>query len=149
MPQTAAATKPVGTSAEGSTKKQKPVFKKLSEVKLQKFRTLLNEKLEETKEITSFVLAEIGVESDTHSSTVYGIHSEAGDLGDRQNTNAINLNRMHQHNNNNPIDKALKRIESGTYGLCGQCGGNISEGRLEALPATEICDDCSGAKKKG
>ena len=37
------------------------------------------------------------------------------------------------------IDDALKRIENGEYGRCEQCGKQISDERLEILPATRYC----------
>jgi DnaK suppressor protein len=42
------------------------------------------------------------------------------------------------------IDRAVAKIESGTYGLCNSCGRAIGEARLEALPATSLCIDCAG-----
>ena len=41
------------------------------------------------------------------------------------------------------IRHALKRIESGTYGTCSQCGKDISKGRLEARPIATRCIDCA------
>jgi RNA polymerase-binding protein DksA len=40
------------------------------------------------------------------------------------------------------IDAALVRIENGTYGTCTNCGKQIPEERLEALPWTTLCIDC-------
>ena len=40
------------------------------------------------------------------------------------------------------IDAALKRIEEGTYGICGSCGKPIAVERLEALPWATLCIDC-------
>ena len=40
------------------------------------------------------------------------------------------------------IEKALRKIEGGTYGICERCGNPISEERLEALPYAELCIDC-------
>lgn len=40
------------------------------------------------------------------------------------------------------IDRALARIEEGTYGTCQRCGKPIAEARLEAIPWTELCIDC-------
>lgn len=37
------------------------------------------------------------------------------------------------------IKGALGRIESGNYGKCKVCGGEIEEKRLEANPAAETC----------
>lgn len=41
------------------------------------------------------------------------------------------------------IDAALDRISKGTYGVCVQCGEQISDARLELLPATPLCKDCA------
>ncbi len=43
------------------------------------------------------------------------------------------------------IDRALVRIEDGTYGACEDCGDHISFERLEALPFATLCVNC---KKK-
>mgnify|MGYP001821865567 CR=1 FL=1 len=40
------------------------------------------------------------------------------------------------------IDRALARIAAGTYGICEDCGNQISLERLEALPATPLCVAC-------
>jgi len=40
------------------------------------------------------------------------------------------------------IEKALVKIESGTYGICERCGQPIAPERLEALPYAELCIDC-------
>ena len=40
------------------------------------------------------------------------------------------------------IQEAIKRIESGTFGVCDGCGGEIEEKRLIARPVTTLCIDC-------
>jgi DnaK suppressor protein len=37
------------------------------------------------------------------------------------------------------IDKALGKIEHGTYGLCDRCGKPIEKARLKALPYANLC----------
>lgn len=37
------------------------------------------------------------------------------------------------------IDRALGRIESGTYGLCQRCGRPIEKARIKALPYASLC----------
>jgi DnaK suppressor protein len=44
------------------------------------------------------------------------------------------------------IDRALEKIESGTYGLCDLCGERIGDARLEALPAASLCVDCASRR---
>ncbi len=40
------------------------------------------------------------------------------------------------------IKRALEKIEEGTYGICEQCGEEITEARMEARPVTTECIDC-------
>jgi DnaK suppressor protein len=40
------------------------------------------------------------------------------------------------------IDEAISRIDTGTYGVCESCGGEISVKRLEARPVTTLCIEC-------
>ena len=40
------------------------------------------------------------------------------------------------------IREALERLDEGTYGICEECGENISEARLKARPVTTLCIDC-------
>ena len=37
------------------------------------------------------------------------------------------------------IDRALKRIEDGTYGICEVCGKPIEKARIKALPYVDLC----------
>ncbi len=41
------------------------------------------------------------------------------------------------------IDRALERLEQGTYGICEICNAEIEEERLEILPWTNLCAKCS------
>jgi len=40
------------------------------------------------------------------------------------------------------IKEALARIDDGTFGICEECGEEISEERLKARPMTTLCIDC-------
>lgn len=40
------------------------------------------------------------------------------------------------------INKALLKIEDGTFGVCEECGEEISVKRLEARPETTLCIRC-------
>ncbi len=40
------------------------------------------------------------------------------------------------------IEKALRKIEDGTFGICEECGEEISIKRLEARPETTLCIRC-------
>ena len=44
------------------------------------------------------------------------------------------------------VERALAKLEDGTYGLCDTCGNPIGEGRLEALPWAVLCVDDAGRR---
>lgn len=43
------------------------------------------------------------------------------------------------------VNKALKKMEAGDYGVCEKCGAPINPKRLEAFPSATTCMEC---KKK-
>ena len=47
----------------------------------------------------------------------------------------------------NKINDALVRLEQGTYGNCFDCGEEIAEKRLRALPFAVRCKDCEEARE--
>ena len=47
----------------------------------------------------------------------------------------------------NKIEEALHRLEEGTFGYCFECGEEISERRLRALPFAVRCKDCEEARE--
>lgn len=47
------------------------------------------------------------------------------------------------------IEKALQRIDDGTYGQCNNCGNYILPERLEALPYAELCISCQRLEAAG
>ncbi len=46
------------------------------------------------------------------------------------------------------IDRALVRIEQGTYGRCVACGGKIPLARLRAMPVAETCVTCAAGRER-
>jgi len=44
------------------------------------------------------------------------------------------------------INKAISRIESGSYGECVVCDQSIQQERLRAIPHTPFCIGCASAK---
>ena len=40
------------------------------------------------------------------------------------------------------VTSALEKVENGTYGVCDECGKNITKKRLEALPWATLCKEC-------
>jgi DnaK suppressor protein len=53
--------------------------------------------------------------------------------------------RLHQTDGHllRAVEAALNRVRQGTFGICGVCHQPISRARLEALPWTPHCRDCT------
>lgn len=47
------------------------------------------------------------------------------------------------------VDEALERVGAGTFGVCTNCGTEVSEKRLQAIPWTAHCIDCQELQEKG
>ncbi len=47
------------------------------------------------------------------------------------------------------IDRALRRMDEGSYGECATCGAAIAPQRLQALPWATLCIDCASLAEKG
>ncbi len=48
----------------------------------------------------------------------------------------------------NRVNEALGRLEAGSYGFCYECGDEISEARLRALPFALRCKDCEEEREE-
>jgi DnaK suppressor protein len=46
------------------------------------------------------------------------------------------------------IERALQRLDNGTYGKCVKCGKDIHPERLKALPYAEKCVACQAKQEK-
>lgn len=47
------------------------------------------------------------------------------------------------------IDEAIKRVDSGIYGLCTHCDQPIEEPRIHAIPWARYCISCQEAQDRG
>jgi DnaK suppressor protein len=46
------------------------------------------------------------------------------------------------------IDKAIKKLHDGTFGVCEECGEEIHTKRLEARPETNLCIKCKEEQER-
>jgi DnaK suppressor protein len=47
------------------------------------------------------------------------------------------------------VERALEKLEDGTYGICDSCGEPIGEERLEAIPSATLCISCAWIRSSG
>jgi len=84
--------------------------------------------------------AQMNNESSTELSN-YDNHP--ADLGEELFLTELNYAlKNHQKNQISEVNQALHRIENGNYGICSDCGKEIPEERLEAMPTARFCIDC-------
>lgn len=68
---------------------------------------------------------------------------------DAQNDKGVNSRILEQSRQRiERLQNALRRIESGNYGMCVRCGEEIPRGRLEIVPEALICIPCSEKKPR-
>lgn len=84
---------------------------------------------------------------ETSNSTERRLESSKSDFGDYYDVQEVDTDldlSLIQIENNKlaRINEALKRLESGRYGYCSDCDGEISEARLNALPFAIRCRGC-------
>jgi DnaK suppressor protein len=46
------------------------------------------------------------------------------------------------------VERALAKLDEGSYGTCDACGGPIPAGRLRAMPDSVLCVDCTAAQRR-
>ncbi len=108
------------------------------EINFAHFRQLLRQRRE-----TLQALNDIGHEA---SATVELDQSKVGRLSrmDALQAQAMSQETGRRHQLElGQIEAALRRIESGDYGYCMECGERIAEARLGFSPATPLCITCA------
>jgi DnaK suppressor protein len=61
----------------------------------------------------------------------------------------LNLKRLSaQRQLLNDVEESLRKVNEGTYGVCEDCGEEISEKRLRVIPTATLCIDCKEQREK-
>ena len=61
----------------------------------------------------------------------------------------INLKRLGaQRQLLKDVEECLRKVNEGTYGICEDCGEEISEKRLRVIPTASLCIDCKEQREK-
>jgi DnaK suppressor protein len=63
--------------------------------------------------------------------------ADSGQVAAEQGENKALLHQLNEQLDE--VNRALAKVDDGTYGLCERCGQPIGEARLEAMPATRYC----------
>jgi RNA polymerase-binding protein DksA len=97
-----------------------------------------HKQLKELEKILSDRMAVVGHDlSSEHSA------DSAEQVTERENEDVLRNLQEETRMELQQVRTALKRIDTGEYGICAQCGAKISPARLEALPYATLCILCA------
>lgn len=109
---------------------------------LEYFRTLLHEMLHEAQQKGNATLEDL---TDTTEH-----YADPTDRATVETDRAFTLRlRNRERLLIRKIVEALDRIDNGTYGICEECGEDISLERLKARPVTRLCIHCKSRQEAG
>lgn len=107
----------------------------LTEKKREYFRKLLTKRLKELQE-----------QAERPASSLGELTTESPDFADQASMESDLDLTLHIREREakliSKIEEALERIEEKTFGICEDCGEEISEKRLKARPVTTLCINC-------
>ncbi|GAA3858912.1 TraR/DksA family transcriptional regulator [Streptomyces sp. NPDC001635] len=96
-------------------------------------------------------------EIDASEQAVVGLMRDSGDgAGDDQaDTGTKNITREHElalaanaREMLEQTERALDRLDAGTYGLCESCGNPIGKARMQAFPRATLCVECKQKQER-
>lgn len=77
------------------------------------------------------------------SRLIFGSGMEEGDLAERyQAEHLVCMQCTVKRATIKEIEAALERLDEGSYGICDDCGTQITEDRLRIVPFAKCCRDC-------
>lgn len=146
QPKTAEDRREQQSSMKTTPTQKKSSSAKAEEVRKEALRKLLLGKREEIvkevkREISKYIKGETRQLVDTAL--------DDGDWSVVDLSEDISFKHMSTHRENLlKIDEALRKLAEGTYGICEECGEEISEERLKIVPFAIYCTDCQEQKEK-
>ncbi len=113
----------------------------MDEPKLRYFKKLLQQQMQSLADEAKETVVEMTDEDDTFPDP----NDRATLESDR---NFVLRIRDRERKLKTKIEQALERIENGTFGICDECGDDISEQRLKVRPVTTLCIKCKEEQEK-
>lgn len=109
--------------------------------KLEKYKNLLLERMNKLLGTAGQTLDKLSSEVDLFADPVDRAMSES--------SNIIELRKRDRERKLlQKIKEAIQRTEDGTYGVCEDCGEEISDSRLSARPEATLCINCKEEQEK-
>lgn len=105
-----------------------------TKTELEEFRQIISKKLKEAKEEYASLIEDLQASNDA-SADSYNLTEFGSDTSDKEQTEMF-LGRQMKFID--ALERAMVRIENGTYGRCKATGKLIAKDRLRAVPHTEL-----------
>ncbi|MGA5320777.1 TraR/DksA family transcriptional regulator [Streptomyces seoulensis] len=115
---------------------------------------------EEAAEARAELAAEadrLGTEISTSEASLVGMMRDSADGAgdDEADTGSKNITREHElalaanaREMLSQTERALERMDAGTYGLCENCGNPIGKARMQAFPRATLCVECKQKQER-
>ncbi len=137
---------PAGKTPEKLSLPPVPAGDAWTEAELVEVRVELVAQLEELRAEYSVSIAEI---EDLQSQANDGAGDDQADAGtktfEREQEMSIANNRFDLLTQ---TERAIERIDAGTYGRCESCGNPIAKARLQAFPSATLCVTCKQREER-
>ncbi len=139
-PRSKKSAEPAAPPAKKTTKKVKATedrYAALKQILLEKREALIQEiKQQLGQSVTDEQQRRLEAAMDSGDQALVDLEREMG----------ISLQEM-RNRERQLIDDALDSLDEGTYGMCAECGEEISEKRLQALPFARLCVACQSQRE--
>ncbi|MFQ3561676.1 TraR/DksA family transcriptional regulator [Streptomyces gramineus] len=115
---------------------------------------------EEVEEARTELMSEalrLRAELDASDSALAGLMRDSGDGAgdDEADTGTKNITREHElalaanaREMLEQTERALEKLDAGTYGLCENCGNPIGKARMQAFPRATLCVECKQKQER-
>ena len=118
--------------------------KKYTKRELESFKKIILDQIEETKEIIEHSM---GNNSESIIDQTGETHTE--EMGTEHQAREMDFYMAQREGKFiTNLENALRRIESGHYGICRSCGDLIDKKRLRIVPHATLCYDCKNNKER-
>ncbi len=153
--------KPAAPKKKKSVKSTKPVSRRpvrktpsrssgaRSSVRLSRQETLRKQLIQRREEIVKEAKSEIAKYIKGEANQLVETALDDGDWSVIDLSADINLRLLESHRESLlKIDESLRKLREGSYGICEDCGGEISAERLKVMPFAILCRDCQEKKEE-
>ncbi|MFG2646426.1 TraR/DksA family transcriptional regulator [Streptomyces sp. NPDC048436] len=115
------------------------------------------EEVEEARTELQSEALRLGSEIAASEDALAGLMRDSGDGAgdDEADTGTKNITREHEmslaanaREMLEQTERALERLDAGTYGICENCGNPIGKARMQAFPRATLCMDCKQKQER-